>query len=427
MQRIAIVSEHASPLAALGGVDSGGQNLYVANVARELARLGHRIDIFTRLDNPGLPPELAWDENVRIVHVPAGPALSIPKESLLPYMDEFGKYMLEFARQQDLQYDVIHANFFMSALAAMPLARNCDIPLAVTFHALGKVRRLHQANNDLFSDRRFTIEEDIVRIADCIIAECPQDKHDLINLYSADPAKIRMVPCGYDPSELRPIEKKTARERLGWDERAFHILQLGRMVPRKGIDNVISAVARLRRNHKVDARLCVVGGNLSDANLGDVDEYDRLQTLAHDEDIESFVDFAGSRARDQLSQYYSASDVFVTTPWYEPFGITPLEAMACHRPVIGSDTGGIKYTIVDGITGFLVPPKDPTALAEKLAVLAGNPDHAVKMGHAGAARAQEMFTWEHVSSALSEIFQALNSKNSTLNSPATSSHLTLVN
>ena len=407
MQTIAIVSEHASPLAALGGVDSGGQNLYVANVARELARLGHRVDIFTRLDSPSLPAEIDWFDNVRIIHVPAGPAIALPKESLLPHMKAFGQFMQAYVREHGIVYDVIHANFFMSAMAAMPLARVSHTPLAVTFHALGKVRRMHQSENDRFSDHRFTIEEEIVRNADCIIAECPQDRQDLLELYDADPDRIRMVPCGYDPDELAPVDKQQARENLGWDPQAFYILQLGRMVPRKGIDNAIRALARLRKSHHVDARLCVVGGNLSDVNFGDIDEYERLTSIVAEEGIDQCVQFVGSQARQQLSRYYSASDVFVTTPWYEPFGITPLEAMACRRPVVGSDTGGIKYTIVDGKTGFLVPPKDPAAAAEKLAVLAHNPLLARKMGRAGAHRARRLFTWRQVSMELSDIFHEL--------------------
>jgi len=407
MQRIAVVSEHASPLAALGGVDSGGQNLYVAHVARGLARLGHRVDIFTRRDNPGLPAQLDWLDNVRIIHVPAGPAMALPKESLLPHMKAFGQYMRNYVRDHGINYDVIHANFFMSAMAALPLARMSGTPLAVTFHALGKVRRMQQSDHDHFSDHRFTIEEDIVRNADCIIAECPQDRQDLIDLYEADPRHIRMVPCGYDPGELAPMDKQKTRQSLGWDPSAFYILQLGRMVPRKGIDTVIRAVSRLRDVHKIDARLCVVGGNLSDVNLADIDEFERLRSIALEAQVDRWVHFAGSRARHELSHYYGASDVFVTTPWYEPFGITPLEAMACARPVVGSNTGGIKYTIVDGKTGFLVPPKDPAATADKLAVLARAPALAQTMGRAGARRARRMFTWSQVSMQLSGIFHQL--------------------
>lgn len=407
MQKIAIVSEHASPLAQLGGVDSGGQNVYVANVARELARQGHCVDVFTRLDNPYLPEQMDWDNNVRVIHVPAGPARRMPKEELLPYMHDFGEYLQAYVRDHGMHYDVIHANFFMSAMASMPLARMAGIPLAVTFHALGKVRRLHQAGNDLFSDARFAIEEEIVREADCIIAECPQDERDLIELYDADPTRITMVPCGYDPAELRPMDISTARNMLGWEASPFYVLQLGRMVPRKGIDNVIRAVSRLRSQYAVDARLCVVGGCLAEGNAGDIDELARLQRIADEEKITDVVEFAGSRGRNVLSRYYSACDVFVTTPWYEPFGITPVEAMACRRPVVGSDTGGIRYTVVDGETGYLVPPKNPDALAEKLAMLAADRVLAARMGRAGAQRAAHMFTWKRVGSELAAIFEEL--------------------
>ena len=407
MQRIAIVSEHASPLAQLGGVDSGGQNVYVANVARELARQGHCVDVFTRLDSPYLSDQMDWDDNVRVIHVPAGPARKLPKEHLLPYMDEFAAYLLSYVREHGMEYDVIHANFFMSAMAALPLARETGTPLAVTFHALGKVRRLYQAQDDHFSDQRFSIEEDIVREADCIIAECPQDERDLIELYNADPERIRMVPCGYDPRELIPLDKAEARNLLGWDQDDFYVLQLGRMVPRKGVDNVIRAVARLRSNHGVNARLCVVGGDLYGGNGGDVDELNRLQRIAREEGVIDFVDFTGSRGRNVLNRYYGAADVFATTPWYEPFGITPIEAMACRRPVVGSDTGGIKYTVVDGQTGFLVPPKDPDALAAKLAVLAHDRTLAARMGRAGAQRARNLFTWSRVGSQLAAIFQEI--------------------
>ncbi|HLT98173.1 MAG TPA: glycosyltransferase, partial [Burkholderiaceae bacterium] len=136
MQRIAIVSEHASPLAQPGGVDSGGQNVYVANVARALARQGHCVDVFTRLDSPYLGDTMDWDENVRVIHVPAGPCRRLPKEQLLPYMGEFSDYLRAYVKNQGMQYDVIHANFFMSALASLPLAREMGTPLAVTFHAL---------------------------------------------------------------------------------------------------------------------------------------------------------------------------------------------------------------------------------------------------------------------------------------------------
>jgi glycosyltransferase involved in cell wall biosynthesis len=407
MRKIAIVSEHASPLAELGGVDSGGQNVYVGQVARHLAAKGYKVDVFTRRDNPVLPRETPWEEGVRVIHVPAGPARHLPKEELLSYMPQFSAFMQRYFSSRNGPYDLIHANFFMSAWAALPIAKQAGIPLVVTFHALGRVRRLYQAQADRFPDCRFDIEDQIVREADCIIAECPQDRRDLIALYDADPARIRMVPCGYDPDEMSPMPTRVARATLGWDPDAFYLLQLGRMVPRKGVDNVIRALSRLRSVHQVDARLCVVGGNSATPCAAHTPELGRLQAIAEREGVSDVVVFTGRRSRELLRRYYCAANVFVTTPWYEPFGITPVEAMACARPVVGSDTGGIRYTVADGETGFLVPPKDADALAASLARLAGDSTLSTCMGLAGARRARRLFTWRRVSLELEHAFQDL--------------------
>lgn len=407
MSRLAIVSEHASPIAQAGGVDSGGQNIYVAQVARRLAALGHSVDVFTRMDNPNLPLEMEWDAGVKIIHVPAGPAVELPKEALLPYMDAFSSFMHGYFSGRDEPYRVIHANFFMSAHAALPVAQRFGIPLAVTFHALGRVRRRFQVQADRFPDSRFAIEDHIVRHADCVIAECPEDRRDLLELYGADPAKIRMVPCGYDPQEMWPMERSAARESLGWPRDGFHILQLGRMVPRKGVDNVIRAVALLRNQFRVDARLYVVGGESIRPSPEETPEIGRLMQVAREAGVREFVEFTGRRRRDQLRRFYGACDAFVTTPWYEPFGITPVEAMACARAVVGSDTGGIRHTVVDGKTGFLVPPRDPQSLAAALARLALEPGLAQRLGEEGARRAARYFTWKRVGQQLDEVFEEI--------------------
>ena len=407
MRRVAIVSEHASPIAQAGSVDSGGQNVYVAQVARQLAAQGYAVDVFTRRDSSRLPHEMDWGKGLRIINVPAGPARYLPKEEMLPYMGQFGEFMTRYFGRSSHSYDLIHANFFMSAMAALPVARRYGLPLAVTFHALGRVRRQHQADADKFPDTRFAIEDEVVRSADRIIAECPQDRHDLVELYGADPDRISMIPCGYDPQEMWPMEMATVRSSLGWDKNAFYILQLGRMVPRKGVDNVIRGMSRLRKEYGVDARLCIVGGNTTAPLEEATPELARLKAVAREEGVLNFVEFTGRRGRSQLRAYYCASDVFATTPWYEPFGITPVEAMACARPVVGSDTGGIRYTVVDGVTGFLVPPKDPGALAERLARLAHDSSLSYRMGRAGAQRAERLFSWRRVGAQLADVFENL--------------------
>jgi len=404
MKTIAIVSEHASPLAQPGSIDSGGQNVYVAQTARQLAAAGCQVDVYTRRDSPGQPEAVAWLPGVRVIHVPAGPARYLRKEDMLPYMDAFGEYLSRRIAGMARPYDVIHANFFMSALASLPAARCHGIPLVVTFHALGRVRRQHQGEDDGFADARFDIEDLVVRHADMIVAECPQDRQDLLDLYGADPRRIAVVPCGFDADEMQPLDGAAAREELGWHEPAFRILQLGRMVPRKGVDNVIRALARLRRHHGIDARLCVVGGNTVEPAEQHTPELGRLRRIARDEGVLAHVEFTGRRDRMQLRRYYCASDVFVTTPWYEPFGITPVEAMACGRPVVGADTGGIRSTVVHGQTGFLVPPRDPAVLAGRLAALARDPALCRRMGEAGQRRARRLYTWEKVGQALLGVY-----------------------
>ncbi len=405
MRRIAIVSEHASPLGMVGGVDGGGQNIYVANVARQLARLGHRVDVFTRRDSPALARIVDWLPGVRVVHVAAGPASDLPKERLLPYMPAFSTIMHAFAREHALRYDVVHANFFMSGWAGLRFARTFRTALVTTFHALGRVRRIHQGADDGFSDARFDIEEQLVRESHRIVAECPQDLHDMVAHYDADPSRIEIVPCGFDPDELEPIDRLVARTRLQWPADEFTVLQLGRMVPRKGVDNVIRSIAVLGTRFGRRARLVIAGGNSSDPATHRTPELDRLARIAQDEGVADRVHFIGRCDRERLSTVYGAADVFVTTPWYEPFGITPVEAMACARPVVGAAVGGIQDTVVDARTGFLVPPNDPVALAERLALLHDNRALGERMGRAGLHRARRLYTWERVARALLDVYR----------------------
>lgn len=405
MQRIALVSEHASPMAAAGGVDSGGQNVYVSAVARELARRGIAVDVFTRRDNPLLPAVVAWRPGVRVIHVDAGPAQHLPKESLLPFMPAFAAALGDAFAAASPAYDCVHANFFMSGWAALQAARPLGLPLVTTFHALGRVRRQHQGECDGFPDERFAIEEELVRASHRIVAECPQDRRDLLDLYAGDGSRIDIVPCGYEPTEFGPIPRAEARRALKWPADDFIVLQLGRLVPRKGIDTVIEAIGRLQRDHAVAARLYVVGGSSARANPIATPEIGRLLDCAAAAGVADRVHFVGRRDRAELHRYFSAADVFVTTPWYEPFGITPVEAMACGSPVVGSAVGGIRTTVDDGVTGLLVPPKDPAALAAQLARLANDPAMRLAMGAAGQARANALYTWVRVTDRLLESYR----------------------
>jgi len=397
--RIALISDHASPLTPPGAIDAGGQNVYVAEVARHQRALGHEVDVFTRRDDPSLPPEVVTPDGVRVVHVDAGPARPIPKERLLPFMDDFAASVERTARIR--RYDVVHANFWMSAIAGMRLQRSLGTPFVVTFHALGKIRRREQGAADGSPAAREAIETAAIRTADRVVAECPQDEYDLCELYGAERARISMVPAGYEPRELSPRWRYAARRRIHIPLGGPLILHVGRFVPRKGIDDAIrgasAVLARMRH-----ARMIIVGGHADDP--ASVQERARLERIARELEVRKQIAFAGSVPREGLRDFYAAADVFVTTPWYEPFGITPIEAMACGTPVIGSAVGGIGFTVRDGVTGFLVPPRAPEAIADALGEALSDRRRLRQMGRAAARHVHPTFTWRRIAEQLVGVY-----------------------
>jgi glycosyltransferase involved in cell wall biosynthesis len=364
------------------------------------------VDVFTRRDDAALPPVKIWAQRVRVIHVDAGPPAPVRKEDLLPFIPEFAERVVDLASRNAQPYDVAHANFFMSGIVADTLEQATGTPFVITFHALGRVRRQHQGAADGFPEERELIEERLAARAAAVIAECPQDALDLERHYHVSPARLAIIPCGVDLHRFHPVPRLRARQVLGLGSNERILVQIGRMVPRKGIDDVIRAVGRLRRDQSLHSRLLVVGGDgdEEDESGASATELRRLRAIAARERVSDAVTFVGRRGGDVLRYYYSAADAFVSTPWYEPFGITPLEAMACGTPVIGSAVGGIKYTVVDGETGFLVPPRDPDAIAASAARLLRDDALRGRMASNGAARVRERFQWHDVAASIDALY-----------------------
>jgi D-inositol-3-phosphate glycosyltransferase len=403
-KKVAFISEHASPLALLGGADSGGQNVYVDQVARQLVNQGYEVDVFTRWEDSALGQVVEYAPGIRVVHVLAGPQKQIPKENIFQFMDEFASEMISFIDSSKITYELIHAHFWMSGYVAALIKNILNIPFVITFHALGKVRRMHQGTADGFPESRAGIEEMIAREASAIIAECPQDKEDLMVLYFAEEEKIKVIPCGFDRSEFYPMSGRKAKIDLGLDPQERIVLQLGRMVPRKGVDNVIRSIASLLNIKNIPIRLMVVGGESDDPDPDKTPEISRLKKIAEEGNILDKVTFVGRRSRDQLKLFYNAADVFVSTPWYEPFGITPLEAMACGTPVIGSNVGGIKYSVSHGNTGFLVPPKEPEILARRILEIVDDKALYRTLSLKAISHVNKFFTWETVAHDIVDLY-----------------------
>lgn len=406
MTRIAFISEHASPLATIGSVDAGGQNIYVAELAKQLASIEYEVDIFTRNDGTTDQQILEWFPGVRVIHIKAGAKKFIRKEELLPLMTDFFEEMVQFIKQHQLEYSLIHANFWMSALVAMEIKKALSIPYVITFHALGKVRKLYQQEADQFPESRTTIEKQTALLSNRVIAECPKDMDDLTTLYDIPEHNISVIPCGFNPTEFFPVDKTFSRTLLRLNRNETILLQLGRMVPRKDVDTGILALKYLR-NLKKKVRLVIVGVDADDPDPASSPEISRMMMLARDEGVIDNICFAGRKQRHLLKYYFSAADIYITTPWYEPFGITPLESMACGTPVIGSDVGGIRFSVKDGETGYLIPPRNPGALAEKIAFMLANPILMKKMKIRAMQHVHQQFTWQRITETMHNLYKTI--------------------
>lgn len=405
--RIAFLSEHASPLAVLGGEDAGGQNVYVDEVSRNLGALGFDVDVFVRRDDSTLPQIINWSPGVRVVHLDAGPPEFLLKDDIWPFMPDFRDAFLHYTTAEDLHYDLLHGNFWMSGWVVAQLRARLDIPAVQMFHAVGKTKQRHQGSMDSSPAERIRIEHEVIMSVDRLIAQCPSERQELVEDYGADAAKVAVVPSGVNIDRFRPADRRQIRDQLGLDPEAFVIAYVGRMLQRKDVRNVVRAAALLMAQTASPVQLLLVGGETEEPDPETTPEIGELQRLAGDLGIEDRVHFTGRRQPDELRHYYSAGDVVVTTPWYEPYGLTPLEGMACGVPVIGSAVGGITFTIQDGETGFLVPPRDPQALATRLHYLLNNPNERTRMGHLARQRVVREFTWPVVAERTAALYREL--------------------
>jgi glycosyltransferase involved in cell wall biosynthesis len=391
--RVALVSEHASPLAALGGADAGGQNVYVNALARQLALLGCSVDVYSRRDAPGRPLTTPLCDGVDVHEVPAGPAAAVPKDELLPWMECFSDWLHE--RWRDDPPDVVHAHFWMSGWASLRAAGALGIPVVQTFHALGVVKRRHQGSADTSPVERAATERLLLRNAAAVIATCSDEVRELQAL-STVRAPIEVVPCGVDDEfgVVGPVDPVPRRRR-------HRIVAVSRLVPRKGIGDTITALADVP-----DAELVVAGGPPADGLDGDP-EVGRLRDLAEQLAVADRVDLRGSLGRRDVAALMRSADVVVCCPWYEPFGIVPVEAMACGVPVVGSSVGGLLDTICDGSTGLLVPPHRPELVAEAVRRLLASPAARRRMGAASARRAELLYRWPIVGARTLDVYLRL--------------------
>lgn len=382
--KVAMVSEHASPLAVLGGVDAGGQNVHVASLAEAMAQQGAEVTVYTRRDDPMLPVRVDYAPGVVVEHVDAGPAEPIEKDRMLPYMGRFAQYLKW--RWTEERPDVVHAHFWMSGKASLDAGLPLDIPVVQTFHALGIEKRRHQGAKDTSPASRLDEERRIAQEATRIVATASAEAFELVRM-GADKARISVVPCGVDLRMFQPLGPAEGRDR-----RRKRIVCLSRLVERKGIGDVINALTLLP-----DVELVIAGGPETERLREDA-EAQRLQQLASDLGVADRVVFRGRVERVNVPPLLRSADAVVCYPWYEPFGIVPLEAMACGVPVVVAQVGGLVDSVVNGVTGIHVPPRSPIALAEALRDLLSNEKRCIEIALAGTRRANRRYGWARIAS-----------------------------
>jgi len=362
--KIAMLSVHSCPLQRLGGEDTGGMSVYIRELALELGHLGHEVDIYTRAHDPLDEQVYCIGTNVRLIHIEAGEVGEMNKLAIFPHAHNCARNINQFRRQNNLEYDVIHSHYWLSGCVGVWLQDWWNIPHITMFHTLGAVK--NAVGVECTEPELRTESEGMVADkCDSVIAATEREKVDLVHLYSIDPYKIKVIPCGINLGLFKPINKVEARRRLGMNGQKV-VLFVGRIQRLKGLDKLLGAVSRL--NDDDDIKLMVVGGDSRTQ-----DEVNRLRKVSHDMHIQHMVDFVGQGDQKELPFYYSAADVCIIPSYYESFCLVALESLACGTPLVATNVGGISGLVKQGENGYVVVNNDPAYIAD--AIRASLSDH----------------------------------------------------
>ncbi|HMN11231.1 MAG TPA: glycosyltransferase [Bellilinea sp.] len=408
---IAMLSYHTCPLATLGGKDTGGMNVYVAELTRSLGQLGIHVDVFTRSQDEHVPHVL---HNLgycnRVVHIPAGPEFPMPKPELVKYIPRFAQGIAAFAEEKGMKYDLVHSHYWMSGIGAIELKKKWNTPILQMFHTLVLLKnKIARTAEEREGQYRIDGEMQVIAEADGIIASTVAEEKQLVSLYQADPEKIKVIPPGVDTSRFYPIPKDEARDVLGFPKDKNLVLFVGRIEPLKGLDTLIHALAYLRNEKDLSCcphYLVIIGGDPNATEDKMNAELARNIQLCEDLHLDDIVLFLGKRGQEFLPYYYSAADLLVMPSHYESFGMVALEAMACGTPVIASHVGGLVHLVKDDETGLIVPNGDPRALGDALAKLLLDDDYRQKLGRSAIKHARK-YSWDRISSEMIDVYESM--------------------
>jgi D-inositol-3-phosphate glycosyltransferase len=409
MLRIAMLSYHTCPLATLGGKDTGGMNVYVRDLTRQLGQMGIHVDVFTRSQDDHVPHvlhELGYGN--RVVHIPAGPEHPVSKQELANYIPEFVEGIKAFACEKRIKYDIIHSHYWMSGLAAASLSDTWGgTPIVHMFHTLGEMKnRIARTEAEREGEYRINGEKQVLRRADRVVVATVAELTQLRFLYKAN-GNMVVIPPGVDVSHFYPIPADEAKMYVGLKPEDRMVLFVGRIEPLKGVDTLIQAMSCLQlKETKRPVHLAIIGGDPAASPEEMTAEMARLQKLCDDLAVDQTVVFLGKRDQDKLPYYYSAAQVLVMPSHYESFGMVALEAMACGTPVIASEVGGLAYLVRDGETGFTIPDQEPDELCDKITWLLNDRELHDTMSARAVEYAQD-YAWEKIAKQIVEVYEGL--------------------
>jgi D-inositol-3-phosphate glycosyltransferase len=409
-KRIAMLSVHTCPLAMLGGKKSGGMNVYVRDLSRELARRGTQVDVFTRSQDSYIPMiSHGVGYGARVIHVEAGPEEPIPLNEIYWYEDEFAEAVEKFAEKEGITYDLIHSHYWLSGLVAGRLKKRWNnIPVVHMFHTLGRMKnRVATSNRELAPLERIEGEQEVINLADRIIVATPAEQAQLHWLYGNRSGKEVVVPPGVDLEKFKPLPKESAKAHVGIPVHKRSILFVGRIEPLKGVDTLLQAMALIQDRYPSaveDVSVTIIGGDpwANDPDL----EMTRLQVLREQLGIHDIVTFIGARDQNELPFYYAAAEIVIMPSHYESFGMVALEAMATGTPVIASEVGGLAFLVQDGENGFHVPSRDPEALAERIYELLINDTCRKRLGQNALQHARQ-YAWPDIAEQILGVYADL--------------------